>query len=335
MPALSVLRRLAVCAAATALAVLPACGGTTELEGSVRATGSSTVRPILSAAAGRFAIEQPFVTINLDAPGTANGFALFCDGLADMTGASRPMSSREQDLCEQSDVSWVELTIGVDAIVVFVASDNPPATCLDSAELYALVGPESGGLSTWRDAADLAAEVGDAKPVNLIGAGDTELAVVGPDAGSGTLPTFVELAIGPTATLRDKAVGLRPDARAVAADSGILNAVAAQRGAVGFNGYASLGNAPGIVQPVAIDGGDGCVLPTEDSVNDGTYPLTRRLYVYVRTDGPDHPSEATRGLVDALISDAGLKLADELGGLPLSPQVIDQTREVWAGIPVR
>lgn len=71
------------------------CGGDETLEGSVRITGSSTVRPILSTVAGRFATEQPFVTFDVDAPGTADGFTLFCDGLADITGASRPIKDRK------------------------------------------------------------------------------------------------------------------------------------------------------------------------------------------------------------------------------------------------
>lgn len=316
---------------AAVLLVGPGCAGNSQLEGSVRVTGSSTVRPVLSAVAGSFAVDHPFATIDLDSPGTANGFALFCDGLADITGASRPMSEREAQLCEESGVAWVELTVGVDAIVVFVAANEDPlASCLTTAELYALVGPESGGVTTWRDAAALAADVSQDPPENLEGAGNAELVVVGPDAGSGILPMFVELAVSPVAASRDKASQLRPDARSVAADTAILNEVAAQRGALGFNGYSSLRGAPGIVQPVALDGGDGCVLPTEDSVNDGSYPLTRRLFVYVRTDGDDQPSAATRGLVDALIRDTGLAHADDLGGLPLSEEVIEETRNTWA-----
>lgn len=307
-----------------------ACGGSDELEGSVRITGSSTVRPILSTVAGRFAASQPFVTFDIDAPGTADGFTLFCDGLADMAGASRPMNERERQDCESSGVTWVELEVGRDAIEVFTSADDPPVQCLTTTQLYAIAGPESQGRTTWSAAGALADELTPGAGGQLVALGDTPLSVVGPGGESGTRATFIDLAIAPTAGARDKAAALRNDTLSPSGPGLIINEVASTRGAVGFLGRSALVGNEGTVTAVALDDGDGCVSPTEATVGDGSYPLSRRLYVYVAIDANGSVPPVTTGLVDYLLSDDGFDLAADAGGLRLDDNAIADVRARWS-----
>lgn len=307
-----------------------ACGGDETLEGSVRITGSSTVRPILSTVAGRFATEQPFVTFDVDAPGTADGFTLFCDGLADITGASRPMDDRERQDCESSGVDWVELVVGLDAIAVFTSTSNPATDCLTTAQLYALAGPEAPGRTTWADAAELADEIEPGSGSALAERGAQPLVVVGPGSESGTRATFIELAIAPLADGRDKAAALRSDTLSPSSSGLIVNEVGSRPGAIGFLGLSSLQGTEGIVTPVALDGGSGCVTPSLTSVADGSYPLTRRLFVYVARQADGSVPPVTAGLVDYLLSDDGFDLAEEAGALRLDDATIADVRQRWS-----
>jgi phosphate transport system substrate-binding protein len=306
------------------------CGGDETLEGSVRITGSSTVRPILSTVAGRFATEQPFVTFDVDAPGTADGFTLFCDGLADITGASRPINDRERQDCESSGVDWVELVVGLDAIAVFTSTTNPATDCLTTAQLYALAGPEAQGRTTWVAAAGLADEVERGAGAALEARGAQPLVVVGPGIESGTRPTFIELAIAPLAEQREKAAALRSDTVSPSSPGLIVNEVGSRPGAIGFLGLSSLRGTEGIVTPVALDGGAGCVVPSLASVADDTYPLTRLLFVYVALEPNGTIPPVTAGLVDYLLSDEGFGLAEEAGALRLDDATIDDVRQRWA-----
>lgn len=336
LPIRSWRRATAAALLATTLALVgSACGGDDTLEGSVRITGSSTVRPILSTVAGRFATEQPFVTFDVDAPGTADGFTLFCDGLADITGASRPMNDRERQDCESSGVDWVELVVGLDAIAVFTSTTNPATDCLTTAQLYALAGPEAPGRTTWVDAAGLAEEVESGAGAALADRGSQPLVVVGPGSESGTRATFVELAIAPFADRRGKAAALRADTLSPSSSGLIINEVGSRPGAIGFLGLSSLQGAEGIVTPVALDGGAGCVTPSLASVADDTYPLTRRLFVYVARDPDGTIPPVTAGLVDYLLSDDGFDLAEEAGALRLDDGTIADVRRQWAEAAAR
>ena len=306
-----------------------ACGGGAEIEGSVRVTGSSTLRPILSVVAGRYAGAQPLVNISLDTPGTADGFTLFCDGLAEITGASRPMNERERQDCESSGVDWVELVVGYDAIVVFTSTSDDAIDCLTVAQLYALSGPESQGRRTWGATAALADEVTAGDGSRLAALGERPLTVVGPGSESGTRSAFVDLAIAPTADARGKAAALRSDTRSPSGASVIINEVAATPGALGFLGLSALSGSDAVVRPVPLDGGNGCVPPSIESVSAGDYPLTRELRVYVARDRDGAIAAGTQGLIAYLLSNEGLDLAAEAGALRLDDQTISEVRSVW------
>ena len=328
--------RTAVRRAAGALLLLAAtggllvgCSGGDDLEGTIRVTGSSTVRPILSTVAGRFASEHPFVTFDLDAPGTADGFTLFCDGLADITGASRPMNERERAECESSRIEWVELVVGVDAIAVFTSTTSPAVNCLTTAQLYAATGPESQGRATWASAASLAAEIDPAAGTALDSLASTPLRVIGPGQDSGTHATFVDLAIAATAATREKAAALRSDLVSPAGSQVIINQVGSTQGSIGFLGLSALSGTEQIVQPIALDAGDGCVELSIETVSDGSYPLTRQLYVYVARNANGSVPPAIAGLVDYLLTDEGFDLAAEAGGLRLDDESIAEVRSSW------
>ena len=131
----------------------------TSVEGSVTITGSSTVEPLSSLTAEAFIAQNPDVEVSVEGPGTGDGFETFCEGGADITGASRPIKPEELEACTAAGVEVIELPVGLDGISVIVPPDSP-IECLSFADLYALTGPEAEGIDLWTDAGPLAEELG-------------------------------------------------------------------------------------------------------------------------------------------------------------------------------
>jgi phosphate transport system substrate-binding protein len=299
------------------LATATACGPSDELEGSVRITGSSTLRPIMSTVSGKFATSQPLVRFTIDGPGTADGFTLFCDGLADITGASRRMNERERSNCASSGIDYVELTVGTDVIVLLTNVDNPVVECLTVDQLYALAGPEAQGVDRW-------IEADPTLP-------DAPFVLIGPGRESGTRATFIDLALTNRAKARGKAAALRSDAQVRESDSLIVAEVNRTPGSLAYVGYSGVAERTDQVATVALDGGNGCRTASAETAANGTYPLTRKLYVYARlVDGA--PSPVVGGLIDFLLTDEGLAVAQSAGGLQLTPAEADATRQRWAEV---
>ncbi len=298
------------------------------LTGSILVSGSSTVQPITDLVAELFVEQAPDVQISVDGPGTSDGFVLFCDGETDVQDASRAISEEEIAACQANGVEYVELEVAFDGITVMT---NPANTieCLTTADLYALMGPESEGFESWSDANALATELGgtDSFP-------DSPLEITAPGEESGTYDAFLELAgfedFGVAHGLsEDAAAVMRPDYQASANDNVILQAIEGTPSALGYVGFAYAEEGGDTVKEVAVDAGDGCIAPTRETIADGSYPLSRSLYVYVNK-AKVAESPALKAFVDYYVSDDGLTLAvTEAGYVELPQERIDNTRSTW------
>jgi phosphate transport system substrate-binding protein len=304
-------------------------GGTGDgLTGSILVSGSSTVQPITDLVAELFIEQAPDVQISVDGPGSSDGFVLFCDGETDVQDASRAISDEEIAACQANGVEYTELEVAFDGITVMT---NPANTieCLTTADLYALMGPESEGFESWSDANGLARELGgtDSFP-------DSPLEITAPGEESGTYDAFLELAgfedFGVAHGLsEDAAAVMRPDYQSSANDNVILQAIEGTPSALGYVGFAYAEEGGDTVKEVAVDAGDGCIAPSRETIADGSYPLSRSLYVYVnKAKAAQNP--ALKAFVDYYVSDDGLTLAvTEAGYVELPQDRIDNTRSTW------
>ena len=303
-------------------------GGATGLSGSVVVSGSSTVQPISSLVAETFAASNPDVQISVDGPGTGDGFQLFCGCQTDINDASRPIEPDEAKACKDAGVHYVQLKIALDGITVMTNPANDAVTCLNEGDLYALFGPESEGFSSWSDANALASEVGGKG-----GFPDAPLDIVAPGEESGTYDAFIELAgIETTATERglsaSKAAALRPDYQASPNDNVIIQGMEGSDSALGFVGFAFAQQAAAQVKEIQIDGGSGCVAPTHDTIADGSYPLSRALFLYVNTDKL-RTNDALKAFVDEYLSSEGLASVTDAGYVALPPTDVQATKQAW------
>jgi phosphate transport system substrate-binding protein len=315
--------------------VAAACGGGDDgdgdvpegLSGEIVVSGSSTVQPISSLVAELFAESNPDVQISVDGPGTGDGFALFCEGQTDISDASRPIKEDEEaPICAENGVEYVELEVGIDGLTVMTNPANDAVTCLNYGDLYALLGPESDGFANWSDADALAAEVGGNG-----GFPDAPLDVTAPGEESGTYDSFIEIALGDIIEERGSEEALRPDYTSSGNDNVIIQGIEGSESSLGFVGFAYAQNAGEGVKEIEIDGGEGCVGPSEETISGGTYPIARSLYIYVNTNKLAE-SEALKAFVDLYLSDTGIKEAvSQAGYVTLPDERIQATRDAWAG----
>jgi phosphate transport system substrate-binding protein len=296
--------------------------------GSVEVSGSSTVLPITQLVAERFAGANPDVQTSVDGPGTGDGFVLFCEGKTDINDASRQIEAEEAKACTKAGVHYAELEIGLDGITVMTNPANTAVTCLNTGDLYALFGPESDGFSSWADANDLAQQVGGNG-----GFPDMPLSIVAPGEESGTYDSFITLAgIDTTAESQgvpeDQVATLRPDYQSSPNDSVIIQGIEGSDGALGFVGFAYADQQGDNVTKLRVDGGDGCVMPSADTIADGSYPMSRSLYLYVNTDKAQTNSTLA-AFVDYFLSDAGIASVTDADYVSIPAERLDATRQAW------
>ncbi|MEX2275809.1 MAG: phosphate ABC transporter substrate-binding protein PstS family protein [Actinomycetota bacterium] len=303
-------------------------GDTSGLSGTITISGSSTVQPISNLVAELFAEQNPDVQVSVDGPGTSDGFVLFCDGDTDVQDASRAIEEEEIAACEENGVDFVELEVSLDGLTVLTNPANS-VECLNTGDLYALFGPESEGFENWSEADALAEQVGGNG-----GFPDAPLEITAPGEESGTYGAFIELSGIPDTAVEngvkeDDSEALRKDYQASPDDNVIITAMEGTDSALGFVGFAFAEEAGDQVKEIAVDGGDGCVAPSIETVSDGSYPLSRSLYIYVNT-GKASGNEALQGYVDLYVSEEGLNTAvEEVGYIPLPTDRQDATRSTW------
>ncbi len=329
--------RVAMVAGVVTLAIVAAaCGGDggdgdvpQGLTGSIAISGSSTVEPISSLVAELFNESNPDVEISVDGPGTGDGFELFCQGETDISDASRQIDEEEIAACESAGVEYQELEVALDGITVMVNAASQ-IECLSSADLYAIFGPASAGIDSTSDANALSAQVG--------GTGDLpaqDLEITAPGDESGTYDAFIELsgipdlAVG-NGVAEEDAEALRGDYQSSGNDNVIIQAMEGSPNAIGFVGFAFAEEAGDQVREVGIDAGDGCIVPTTETIADGSYPLSRSLYIYPNVETAAE-EEAVKAYIDYYLTEEGLgAVVEEARYIPLPVDRQDATRTAWA-----
>jgi len=321
--------------------VLAACSGGTDPSdagnggggagGEIFVSGSSTVEPITNRVAEEYAATNDEFFYTVEGPGTGDGFALFCNGETDISDASRAISDEEAATCADAGVEYVELLVAYDGLSVITSAENDAIDCLSFLDLYALLGPESEGFASWSDANDLAAELeselGDEFGASHAPYPDAALSVTAPGEESGTFDSFVEIAIADIAEAREAEDTTRPDYTPSANDNVIIEGITGSASSLGWVGLAFASEAES-VKLLEVDGGDGCVAPSDATVADESYPISRPLFIYPSLAAVDD-NPALAPFVDYYVSADGLELASEVGYVPLTEEQGQATRDAW------
>jgi phosphate transport system substrate-binding protein len=231
-----------------------------SLSGTIDIDGSSTVFPLSEAFAEEFRTVAPNVATTIGTSGTGGGFKKFVAGEIDITGASRPIDETEIAAAARNGIQFVEIPIAFDGLSVVVNPQNDFVDHLTVQELAAIWRPDNPAM-TWSQV--------------RAGWPDQRIRLYGPGTDSGTFDYFTKAVVG-----KEKAS--RTDFQASEDDNVLVQGVAGDRFSLGYFGYAYVVENPGRLKLVPVDGGQGPVEPSPETIAGGTYqPLSRPLFFYV------------------------------------------------------
>jgi len=264
----SISRLMVAVAATSALAVgVAACGsggtdtggGDSKLSGSIAIDGSSTVFPFAQAAAEEFQKANPNVKITVGESGTGGGFEKFCRGEIQIADASRPIKDDEEaPICKKNGVAYSDVQVANDGIAI-ATNKGVTIDCLTTAQLKQL----------WKKGSKVTNfnQIDPKFP-------DQKVSLFGPGTDSGTFDFFTE-------EINGEKGDTRTDYQPSEDDNVLVQGVSGDKGGLGYFGFSYYEQNQDKLNLVAVDGGKGCVKPSKETIQDGTYtPLSRPLYMY-------------------------------------------------------
>lgn len=328
-------RWLALLAVTATLALAAtACGGNGSTEGdganTLNITGSSTVEPVSNLVTERLSELHPDIAVSVAGPGSGDGHKAACAGEVPVWNSSRQIRDTEAECLAAAGIEFIEMRVAIDGISVITSADNDKLACLNYADLYSLIGIEAEGARTWADVNDLNAQLGGTGPFD-----DDDLDIFAPGEESGTFDSFIEIALEHSFEQRVAAGAVDPDSDVVrvdytssANDNVIIDGIAGNTYSLGWVGFAFADHARDQVKLVEIDGGNGCVAPTPQTIAAAEFPISRFLYTYIDAAAADDPAVAA--YVDLLLSEEGQQMVTEAGYVNLDPADLAQVKSNWA-----
>jgi phosphate transport system substrate-binding protein len=278
-------------------------GAASDLSGRIEADGSSTVGPFTTRAAERFQQENSGVQVTVGVSGTGGGFERFCAGETDLSNASRPIDDDEKAICEREGVEYVEFQVANDALTVVVNSENDWATCLTVAQLNAIWKPGSK-IDRWSEIPNASFP-------------DERLVLFGAGTDSGTFDYFTDVINGEEGASRS-------DYSASEDDNVTVQGVSGERGGMGYFGFSYFEENQDTLKALEIDNGEGCVAPSVETAQDGTYtPLSRPLFVYAKKESLGRPE--VEAFVQYLLDNA-TEIAETSRFVPLTDEQVEKAR---------
>lgn len=302
------IRWYAIVAVVAAIAMFGvACGGDDEpdtsssgspstLSGDVRVDGSSTVGPLTEAAAESFQGQNPDVRVTVGVSGTGGGFEKFIAGETDINDASRPIKDEEATAAADAGIEYGQLTVALDGLAVVVNPENDWAETLTVEQLNKIWDADSK-IDNWN-------QVDPNFP-------DVPLELFGPGTDSGTFDYFTEAVNG------EEGIS-RTDYLATEDDNVAVQGVAGSKGGMAYFGLSYYEQNMDKVKVVAIDGGNGPVTPSIETVQSGEYtPLSRPLFIYVKKSSLEQPQ--VKGFVQYYLDNL-TPLAEQALFVPLTAE---------------
>ena len=283
-----------------------ASGGTAPsaaaVTGTINVSGSSTVEPISTAVAELVKASNAGFNFTVTGPGTGDGFKTFCKGETDISDASRKIKDEEAATCKAAGIEYTELKIAYDGMTVMTSPDN---AAVDVPLVRRSVRADRPAVAGLRQMVVRRPILAKSLGSNTVFP-DTDLSITGPGEESGTYDSYVELVITPIASKQTPPAesATRPDYVASANDNAIIAGVEDSPSSLGWVGFAYAQENKDKIKElgVAKDPNGTCVQPTDATIADGSYPLSRSLYIYVnKAKAAANPAVA--GYVDFYLAD--------------------------------
>lgn len=251
--------------------------------------GSDTLVNLALAWAETYMQLHPGVRISVTGGGSGTGIAALINGTVDLANASREIKPEEAENARQNGIEPVEFTVALDAIAVVVNPSNP----VDRLTIPQVSAIYTGEITNWSE----------------VGGEDRPIVLLSRESNSGTYVYFLENVIRQGRS--DSDLLFAPDTLLMPSSEGISEEVRHNPNAIGYDGL-------GYVTPdqktvaIATAEGEPYVMPSIETVNDGTYPISRPLYMY----SAGEPRGEVADYLNWILTD-GQELVAEIGFVPL------------------
>lgn len=246
--------------------------------------GSDTMVILAQRWAEKYMSTTSGLTIQVTGGGSGTGISALINGTTDICNASRPMKSSEREKLKVRYGSLgVEIKVARDGLSVYVHESNP-VNELSIAQLKAIY---TGQITNWKD----------------VGGRDERIIVYGRENNSGTYVYFKDNVL--------EGDDYTPSMQSMPGTAAVVNAVAKDKSGIGYGG-AAYGRGIREIK-VKRDANTPAYAPTAETIKNGTYPISRFLYMYVKT----RPAGAVKDYIDWILSDEGQKVVNEVGYFPV------------------
>jgi phosphate transport system substrate-binding protein len=251
--------------------------------------GSDTLVNLALAWVEAYAVIRPDVRISVTGGGSGTGIAAMINGTVDIANASRAMKSEEIEAARANGIEPLEFVVARDAIAVVVHPDNP----IEHLTLEQIGKIYTGKITNWSE----------------VGSYDRPIVLLSRESNSGTYVYFVENVV--RVGLGDDEALFSPDTLLMPSSEGISAEVRQNRNAIGYDGLGYVAPDQKVVA-VGVSSQGPFVMPSVETVNDGSYPISRPLYMYTAGE----PTGEIKAYLDWVLGD-GQELVREVGFVPL------------------
>jgi len=263
--------------------IIPVITGAAD-KTAITVKGSDTMVILAQRWAETYMKANPDVTVQVTGGGSGVGLSALQNGTTDIANSSRPIKPSEREKMKQRFNSLgVEVKAARDGLSVYL-NDSNPVKSLTMDQLKAIY---SGMISNWKD----------------VGGPDTKIILYGRENSSGTYVFFKDNVLG--------GGDFAPKMQTLPGTAAVVNAISKDKCGIGFGGAAY---GKGIkFCPLSKDANSPAYEPTEENVKKGVYPLSRNLYLYLRSK----PTGELKDYIDWILSPEGQKLVAEVGYFPV------------------
>jgi phosphate transport system substrate-binding protein len=252
--------------------------------------GSDTMVNLALAWAEAYQALHPEVSLSVTGGGSGTGIAALINNTVGIANASRAIKQVEIDEAKANGITPVEFTVARDAIGVIVNRNNP----VDQLSMQQLADIFTGRINNWSE----------------VGGDDLEIVRLSRETNSGTHVYFLETVI--RLGSKDNKDIFSRNTLLLPSSEGIIAEVRDNPHAIGYDGLGYITDEVKVIA-VAPDAAGPYILPSVATVNDGSYPIARDLYMYT----PGEPSAAVKAYIEWILSADGQKIVLKLGFVPI------------------
>ena len=246
----------------------------------------------------KFVKEFPNITVSSGTSGTGGGFEKFIAGSTDFANASRPIKDEEKKKLEDKGIKYEEFKIAKDGVTIAVNKENDFVDELDKDQLKQIY---SGEAKSWKD-------VNPEWP-------DKEIKAFSPDQSHGTYDFFTEEVMDDGDIKAEKN-----------ADTNVIvSSVQDNKQGIGYFGYNFYEQNKDKLKAVKIKGDSEAKEPTKKSIQNGSYPLSRDLYVYAN-EKKLKDNKAFQEFIGFILDDKG-KAAEDAGYVALPEKTYKEQQD--------